>query len=174
MSVELSCPYNGKTVRVLCNYTGPGPSIYYQTGAWSPSRTFKDVGEARRQMLRRGPKWLEDTGEVLKCPYTGAKVSFIEVPGGVRPVGMYDPDRSYEDSEAIYYALAMREGKPAEGTRPKKEPIKPIEVRYFEDREPFEVTQERESKSRAKSDTFEMLKEAAAPEVAKVLARKKK
>ncbi len=171
MSIELSCPYTGRTVRVQCNHSGPGPVTYYQVGAWSPNRDFKDEADARRQMLRRGREWLSDKGQKLRCPYTGAKVSFVEVPGGVRPVGMYDPDRTYTDAQAIYFALGMRGGVPAPGTVPNETPHKVV-VKHAEDQVPFEIRQMEEQESRARTDGLAAIKEAAAPVVAGVLARR--
>ncbi len=173
MSIELSCPYTGKTVRVQCNYAGPGPAVYFQVGAWSPSRTFKDGAEARRQMLRRGATWLEDKGRKLRCPYLGTVVSFVEVPGGVKPTGMYDPDRTYTDADAIYHALGMRGGVPATGTVPEEVPYK-LEVKHEDSDVPFEIQQMEQKDYRAKTDGLAAIKEIAGPAVAEVFARSKK
>jgi hypothetical protein len=129
--------------------------------------------DARTQMLRRGREWLPDTGQVLKCPYTGAEIKFIEVPGGVRPTGMLDPDVVSADSDKMYYRLGMRDGVPAPGTVPEEVPCK-LEVRHEDSEEPFEIRQMDQKKFRAKNDTLAALKEAAGPEVAKVLARRNK
>lgn len=170
---DLSCPYTGKTVRVESNYTGEGPSFYFQRGAWSPNRRFDSVADARRQMLRRGSKWIEENGQVLTCPYTGAEVTFMDVPGGVRPVGMYDPDRTYVDADKIYYALGMRNGIPAPGTVPEEVPAK-VEVRHEDDVVPFEIQQMDQKTSRAARDGLASIKEKVAPEVAKIYERKRK
>lgn len=173
MSIELSCPYTGKKVEVLCSHAGPGPNIFYQRGAWSPSRVFPTLRDARIQMLRRGKDWLEDGGQELTCPYTGATVVFIDAPGGVKPTGMYDPDRVYADSEAIYHALGMRDGKPAAGTVPAETPHK-LEVKHEDSDVPFEIQQHEQKSFRAHADGLAAIKEVAAPVVAEVIARRKK
>ena len=173
MSIELSCPYTGKKVEVQCSHAGPGPNVFFQRGAWSPSRTYPTLRDARIQMLRRGKDWLDDTGQPLKCPYTGAEVTFIDVPGGVKPLGMYDPDRTYLDSEAIYHALGMRDGVPAPGTVPAETPHK-LEVKHEDSEEPFEIKQWEQKRYRAHTDGLESIREVAAPVVAEAFARRKK
>ena len=147
---------------------------YYQVGAWSPCRTFKDVRDARTQLLRRGREWIKDEGQILKCPYTGAEISFAEVDGGVKAIGAYDPDKMYKDAAPIYHALGMRDGVPnPETTTVVNNEPSGVTVVYEDDHVPFEIKQHEEKASRAKSDGLERTKELAAPIVAE-LARIRK
>ena len=171
----LTCPYTEKTVVVESNAAGEGPVLYFQKGAWSPNRVYPSLRDARIAMLRRGKEWIPDNGQELTCPYTGATVAFIEVPNGVRPVGMYDPDRAYSSANEIYYAMGMRNGVPAPGTSPAPETAtKGLEVRPEEDEVPFEIKQLEETSGRAKRDGIASAKEKVAPVIAEFAARRKK
>lgn len=167
MANEPLCPYTGKTVRVQSTHMTGGPVVWFQTGAWSPNRKFLTERDARIQMLRRGPTWIEDTGQVMRCPYLGTEVSFVEVSGGVRPAGMYDPDRTYDKAEDLYRALGMRDGKPAVGTEEAPAPV--VTVTHAEDEVPFEIRQLERQKGEAKAATIR----AVAPAVAEVVKRRK-
>lgn len=110
MSIPLTCAYTEKTVTVDVIWHSGVCLGARVAGAWSPNRTFKDESEARLQMRRRGAKWIEPDAPLV-CPYTGEPVRFQKVTGGVRPAGMLDTDRIFENVGAAVYAMSMRGGK---------------------------------------------------------------
>jgi hypothetical protein len=154
----IECPYTGKTVhREHCMKTG----LTYQRGAWSPNRVYKDEETASLQLRRRGREWLPDDAE-LRCAYTGAKITFEQVEGGVRPVGAFDPDRVYTNGSEFEYRMRMRNGKVPDGIEidPTYGKASGIRVTYAEDVKPFELEQyERqqaagEAATKVSSETF--------------------
>ena len=128
-------------------------------------------------MLRRGREWLPDTGQTIRCPYTGAEVIFVAVEGGVKPVGAFDPDRIYTSAELnkAYHELGRRDGVPDPGTveAPHDNAPSGIAVVYEEDRLPSDAVAIEETASRAKSAELERLKNRAAPLVAELARRRK-
>jgi len=168
----IECPYTGKTVhREHCMKT----SLTYQRGAWSPNRVFKDEATARVQMSRRGLKWLPE-GTELHCPYTGAKITFEAVGGGVRPVGAFDPDRVYSNGTEFEYRIRMRDGVAPAGIEidPTHGQSSGIQVRYAEDRKPFELKQFEQQQEAGAAVTKVSAENYAEKAVGKTLKKPKK
>lgn len=168
----IECPYTGKTVhREHCMKTG----LTYQRGAWSPNRVFKDEETARMQMRRRGREWLPADAELL-CPYTGAKITFEVVGGGVRPVGAFDPDRVYHNGSEFEYRMRMRDGKVPAGLEidPTYGQSSGIQVRYAEDVKPFELQQFERQQAAGESLTKASTETYAEKAVTKALKKPKK
>lgn len=168
-SQPIYCPYTGRSVEVV----SAGGGLYRQAGAWSPVRTYPTVADARIAMLRRGREWLPDDTE-LRCPYTGALVTFEDVPGGVRPAGVFDPDRISTNPTELRYNLRRRDGKVPDGASIDKTFGQPtgVQVAYEEDQEPFEARQDREARERGARATKTSAENAAEKVVAKKLPRK--
>lgn len=110
MALPLTCAYTGKTIHLEPVWLSGSFLGVRARGAWSPCRIFKDEDEARLQMRRRGTEWVAPDAK-LCCPYTGVEASFIRVSDGVRPVGVLDTDRIFENTEEAEKALSMRGGR---------------------------------------------------------------
>lgn len=168
----IECPYTGKTVhREHCMKT----SLTHQRGAWSPIRVYKDEETARMQLRRRGLNWLPADAE-LRCPYTGNKITFEKVDGGVRPVGAFDPDRVYSNGSEYEYYMRMRDGKVPDGIKidPTYGQASGIKVRYEEDSDIPELAQYERQQAAGEAATRTAAENAAEKVVRKALKPAKK
>lgn len=168
----IECPYTGKTVhREHCMKTG----LTRQRGAWSPLRVYKDEETARMQLRRRGRDWLPADAE-LHCPYTGAKITFEAVDGGVRPVGAFDPDRVYSNGSEYEYRMRMRDGVVPAGIKIDPTYGKPsgIQVRHEEDSDIPELAQYERQQAAGEAATKAAAENLAEKTVRKVLKPAKK